>query len=320
MKILVIKLGSLGDIIISTPIIKRIQEHYLNEEFWLLTTPSFVDFFSEWEGLHVIAFPRKGISAFFKTVSWIRSQNFDCLYDLQSNDRTTLLSSLSQIKLRAGNHPRYPYHIHPDSSYNGECHIFNRLNILLSKANIAPAEPEPIVPTTGEEKNKINHWLKTKELIDNHFAIIHAGSSSSHPEKRWPYYADLAEELYKHDLKIVWIGSDDDIEINKKLSAKYGIDATKNFTIPELIELGRHARFAITNDSAPMHILSCSKIPLFGLFGPTNPTRNHALGQKDRVITSLQQFPKNDQAFSPANINLISCNQIIQRLEDENLL
>ena len=38
MKILIIKLGALGDVIMSTPVIKKLQEHYIGEEIWLLTS------------------------------------------------------------------------------------------------------------------------------------------------------------------------------------------------------------------------------------------------------------------------------------------
>ena len=66
----------------------------------------------------------------------------------------------------------------------------------------------------------------------------------------------------------------------------------------ELIELGKQALFAVTNDSAPMHILSCSDIPIYALFGPTNPKRTHALGQENRVISVASVFPKDDSKFT----------------------
>jgi ADP-heptose:LPS heptosyltransferase len=40
----------------------------------------------------------------------------------------------------------------------------------------------------------------------------------------------------------------------------------------------------VTNDSGPMHALSAAGIPVFGLFGPSDWRRNHALGQAQHVI------------------------------------
>ena len=56
------------------------------------------------------------------------------------------------------------------------------------------------------------------------------------------------------------------------------------FSVRGLAELGRRARFAVTNDSGPMHVLSCAGIPLYAFFGPTSVARSHALGQRQRVL------------------------------------
>ena len=62
-----------------------------------------------------------------------------------------------------------------------------------------------------------------------------------------------------------------------------GIDAGRLLG-PRARELGRRARFAVTNDSGPMHVLSCAGIPLYAFFGPTSAARSHALGQRQRVL------------------------------------
>ncbi len=86
------------------------------------------------------------------------------------------------------------------------------------------------------------------------------------------------------------------------------------------MELGKRAKFAVTNDSAPMHILSCSQIPVFGLFGPTYVRRTHALGQIDNVITVNDMIAENDYSFEPQDISKISFDKVLNKLRDKKLL
>ncbi len=147
MKILIIKLGALGDVIISTSIIKQILSHHRADDLCLLTTPAFTELFTHFETLNVVGFERKGLLNTIKLAQWIRKQRFDRIYDLQSNDRSGVLCALSGVPSRFGNHPRYPYHKHPEKPYIGQCHSFDRLNQIIESAGISPAKPLPFLIT-----------------------------------------------------------------------------------------------------------------------------------------------------------------------------
>ena len=319
MKVLIIKLGALGDVIISTAIVKQIMEHHTNDDVCLLTTPPFSELFLNFKNLHVFAFEREGICNKIKTILWIRKYKFDRLYDLQSNDRTGFFSALSGIPYRAGNHPRYPYNKHPNSSYTGECHSFERLNQIIESAGIQPAKALPYLPVPDEVTNNIRRWLQKHGLKKDKFVLLHAGSSPKHLNKRWPHFEELALHLAKL-FNVVWLGGKDDIALNKRLSKSVGINSTNAFNILDLVALGKNAKFAITNDSAPMHILSCSQIPVLGLFGPTYPRRTHALGQFHNVISANKDIAENDRTFVPADISKISLDMVLHKLAEQKLI
>ncbi len=283
--ILIIKLGALGDVVMSTSLIKQIQSFHSTDRLFLLTSKPFHTVFHAWEDLNVQTIEGKGFLNTLRTIMWIRKNQFAAVYDLQSNDRTGMYCAVSGISRRIGNHPRYPYNVHPEDTYRGQCHIYDRMLTLLKSAGI-PAKPvPPSLPASNKEKQKISSWIRENELIENDFIIIHAGGSRQHPEKRWPYYEQLTKLFSVENKSIVWVGGNDDLEINRTLSSITGINASNQFTYSELAELGRHASFALTNDSGPMHILSCSDIPVYSFFGPSNWRRNHAIGQKEFVIT-----------------------------------
>ena len=319
MKVLIIKLGALGDVINSTAIIRQILEHHAADEVRLLTSPAFTTLFSHFEKLQINSYERKGIINKLRSIFWIRKNKFDRIYDLQSNDRTRIFCALSGAPFVAGNHPYYPYTVHPENPYMGECHSFDRLNQVIESANIKPAQAIPYLPVTKSTVDRVNNWLTKHDLFDNPYVIFHAGSSPLHKDKRWPYFNELASKL--NDLfEIVWAGGNDDVELNHALSAGTGINATNQFSIFELVELGKHAKFAITNDSAPMHILSCSQIPVFGLFGPTYPRRTHALGQFNNAISANKQIARNDLEFKPSDISNISVEMVLNKLKEHKLI
>jgi len=306
--ILIIKFGALGDVVMATSLIKQIQDHHPEDTVHFLTSNQFVSLFENWNDLTVSAFPRRGFISTIKTIRWIRQKNFDRLYDLQSNDRTRLICALSRVKQRVGNHPFFPYNIHPEEKYTGQCHIFDRMLEVINCAGIQSKMAFPTLPASETEKNKISQWLQENSLEPESFVIMHAGSSPEHKNKRWPYYQELATKLKSKGYDTVWIGADADIDLNNSMCKIVGINATNLFNVVELAELGRYAKFAITNDSGPMHILSCSEIPVFAFFGPTYWKRNHAIGQGDNVF-----------AATNGNLDQITVNQVINRLHSDGL-
>lgn len=320
MKVLIIKLGALGDVIMATSLINTIQSHHHDDELVLMTSPPFAPLFAAWPKLGVQAFPRRG--AMLTALRWLRREGFQRAYDLQSNDRTSVLLAFSGIAERIGNHPRFPYHIHPDKPYRGQRHIFDRMNEVLAAAGLPAAPPQPQLPAPEDTRQRVLEWLVANGLTERSFAIMHAGASRQRANKRWPHFAELAGTISQRGMQCVWAGADDDRELNATLSARVGIDATNAFDILGLAELGRHACFAVTNDSGPMHVLSAAGIPVFALFGPSNWRRNHALGQRDRVIVSdaLCAACQQNEADGHTCLSGITAATVVARIEQERLL
>lgn len=316
MSILIIKMGALGDLIMSTPLIRQIIEHHRSDQVWLLTSPGYARVFQDWPGLQVKALPRKGALAMLQTIVWIRGSHFKRLYDLQSSERTAILSLLSGIPERAGNHSGPAYQYHPADPYLGQCHAQQRLNQILISAGVKPCLDTPFLPVSAESKDRVVSWLRSHRLGDGSFVLMHAGASARHPHKRWPYFLELAIKLKSVGLETLWLGGKEDIELNRSLSEQSGINSAGCFSVQEEAELGRHARFAVTNDSAPMHILSCSGIPVFGLFGPTDWRRTHAVGQQHNIIALDLDSP----VFVPHTLDEISLDDVFNVLARARLL
>lgn len=287
-RILIIKLGALGDIIIATPHIKQIVESYPKAEVWLLTAPGFAGLFEEYPNLEVKPFPRKGMQSLFPPLQWIRSQSFQVIFDLQGSERSKIMTALSGAVQRYGLGPGFPYTRYPPNKgiVNKEVHSFNRLNRLLEVAGLSPAQAGPYLEAGGEQCRKVRDWLARKGLLGQKIVLIHAGSSARWESKRWAtaHFITLATILEQQGMAVIWVGGLEDAKLNQILSQDIGIDATEAFSLLELVELARHAHFAVTTDSAPMHAIAAAAIPVYALFGPTDWRRSHAVGQGERVL------------------------------------
>jgi ADP-heptose:LPS heptosyltransferase len=322
MKIVIIKFGALGDIIVATPIIRKILDEHSDGQVFLLTSTDYAILFEDWQGLNIQKFPRKGFITSIKTINWLRQEKFDRVYDLQSNDRSRILCSFSGINEKVGNHNHFPYTHHPGDRYTGQNHIFDRHNQLLNSIGISNTMAKPGLPIPDIAKQKVNLWLENHALNDKRIVLMHAGASLTHLNKRWPFFPELAKKLITVGYEVLWLGANDDVELNKSLAQHVGVDASNCFTIMELIALGQKSEFAITNDSGPMHVLSCAKIPVYSVFGPTNWQRNHAIGQIDRVLSldksNAVWSAKENSGLDKTNLALISVEMVFSLLVKEN--
>lgn len=286
MSVLVIKLGALGDVVMATALIRRLQQHHAQERLWVLTSTSYAGLFEHWQGVQVHAVPRRGLRAMLSTLAWLRRGRFRRIYDFQSSERTAVLVALSGAPERVGNRPGFPYTHAPPWHYRGQGHIFSHMQAVLAAAGAGEAEPVPFLPAGPATRERVARWRSDHGLQAGAYAVLHPGGSARWPSKRWPHFASLGRAIERSGVRVVWVGGGAERDLNAELAREVGIDATGRFSVLELAELGRHARFAVTNDSGPMHVLSAAGIPVFALFGPTDWRRHHALGQSSHVMVA----------------------------------
>ncbi len=321
--VLILKWGALGDLLIATPIIRQIQLH--EGPATILTAPIYAPIFEGWPDLAVHAVERRGVGALCRTLVDFRRKRYARLYDLQCNDRSRFLCLLSGIHERVGNTPSRAYTHAPPPPTGDKPHPFGSLNAMLRAAGVPEAAPTPWLPITDQERVAVSDWCRTRGLRDRDFALFHAGGSGRWESKRWPYYESLAKAVERRGVRVVWIGAGTDRALNRSLARAIGIDATGAFSVCALAELGRRARFALTNDSGPMHVLAVSGIPVYAFFGPTSVARSHALGQEHRALVHPVPCSPCGLAVCPverahACLRRLAAEAVMERLIEDGLL
>ena len=311
--ILIIKLGALGDVVMVTGLVERILRHHEPRRCILLTSPPYAGLFP---GPELKTFDRSSLRSTLATVHWIRRQRFQRVYDLQSNDRSGVMCGLSGIPERVGNHPRFPYNLRPVSRYTGQSHIHDRMLEVLEVAGVSTDKVAPCLYPSATDREKVDAWLRERDLAGRKLVIMHAGASARRPEKYWPHFRELAESLAQRGFLTIWAGGSDDRRINADLARVTGVDASAAFSFLQLVALTARARFAVTNDSGPMHLLACGSIPVYGLFGPSDWRRNHAVGQRDRVLSLNRDEP----VFRETRLADLDPRQVLRQLDRDGAL
>ena len=135
-KVLIIKLGALGDIVMSTPLVCAIKKHHPRSQTVLLTAVKFGYVFENFDGISIKTFDRHSLYQTLEIAKWIRSNNFTHIYDLQGSRRTGILTLMSRAAFRAGNHNTLSYTHFPAAPWKGQQHIFELLPDLTPSSNI----------------------------------------------------------------------------------------------------------------------------------------------------------------------------------------
>lgn len=107
-----------------------------------------------------------------------------------------------------------------------------------------------------------------KEKINEEYFIVYPSASTEY--KRWPIerFAEITKRIYKQTgIKLMVCGTKVDRQVNDELinlvkdEVKY-IDYTEKTSILEYIDLIKHAKFIITNDTGIYHVAVISEVPV----------------------------------------------------------
>jgi len=100
--ILIIKHGSLGDIVQISGALKDIRNHFIGKKIYILTTLKFKNLFEKCPYVDEVIIdkrlPRWNFFYLLNLIKQIRSLNFDICYDLQNSSRTEFYRKNFKIK------------------------------------------------------------------------------------------------------------------------------------------------------------------------------------------------------------------------------
>ena len=302
-RILIIKLGALGDIIRSLYTMYAIRKHFPNAKIDLLTRKPFVSFCQTIPWIsEVHAAPNlkaRQVGQWWNFSRYLRGQKFDLVVDLQCKLRTTCYHLLFGFRGPdwSGTSPFSTFRREADVEPKKHPYVIQRRQ--LESMNIPPCDvidldwlSDPLPPVD----------------LPARFVIMVPGCSVQHPYKRWPAesYAALSQKLQDEGIGTIVIGTTAEKEtIDALVSlAPQAINLMNQTSMKQLASLARLAMVVISNDTGPAHLTAMVGAPTFVIMSRvTIPERMLPIGPKvafikkeditdinvDEVLSALKQ-------------------------------
>jgi len=278
-RILVIKLGALGDLVLCASAFAAIRAHHPDAEIAILTGKPFAAFALAMPWFDkVLIDPRPKITEPLKWIRLIRDVRSFAptrVYDFQGKKRQAILYYVLGRPHWSGavkgcSHPR------PWPPVKGQ-HYTDFVAAQLEAAGVPTKDfsstfqnrhsgavscccerPQDL---SGMTKSASLSWLDGDLAAFNlpeKFAIIVTGCSPQHPHKMWPasHYAALADRFKEKGMAVIAIGTKADapsVEAVRAL-APHVIDLTGQTSLGQVAALARRAEIVVGNDTGPTHI------------------------------------------------------------------
>ena len=255
--ILIIKHGSLGDIVQISGVLRDIRESYFDKKIFILTTLPYVELLSRCPYLDGVLIdkrlPKWNIFYLIKLKKMISKFNFSHVYDLQNSSRTSFYRKyLLNIKDWSSTETILKRNEKKTDIDNES--VLERFKIQLDNSNVKTKyslKPDFSWASVNVDK-LINQYFSKK------FILLFPFCSPQLPHKKWPYFNELIKIIKsKHSHFDIGVAPGPaEIEEAKKIES---VSITKNnnsLNIMELAGLIMKASYVIANDTGPAHMVA----------------------------------------------------------------
>ena len=292
-RILLVRLGSLGDIIHAIPAAAAIRRVFPKAAIEWLVDVRHRDLLDL-----VPAIDRRipiDTSKFWSVraaVGQMRRGRYDVALDLQGLLKSAVLARLSGARRVVGFpadllRERAARIFYSETSGDAAPHVIDK-NLSMLRA-IGVRMPEVAFPLEDRNPGIADEARSRLGLAGGtSFALINPGAAW--PNKRWPpvYFAELSRELAKrHGLRslVLWGPGEQTLADAVAMASHNTAAVSPPTSVADLVSLSKAAALMISGDTGPLHIAAAAGTPIVGIFGPTDPMRNGPWGQDDLVVS-----------------------------------
>jgi heptosyltransferase-1 len=336
-RILIVRLGAMGDILHAVPAVIAIHRalpdteiSWMVEHRWQDLLPSFVDPLlvdtKAWRKHPLASVTRESIGG-------IRDhERFDLAIDFQGSTKSAVLGWLAPADLLLG--PADPREWPARFFYGGmiethSAHVIDQAfeiasaaierelvgsrpahnwDMTAGHASVAPTDPFP-------RNAKLESWAQ--QFGNKKIALLTPGAGWQ--AKQWPAkkFGELAKQLSSFGYSVfVNIGPSEEPIGSEVIEASGGSAQTISCSIAQLIALTRRASLFVGGDTGPTHLAAMLSVPTVALFGPTDPRRNGPYYPRTTALRSRRSHTSYSHAHSPdPGLQSITVDEVLAAIE-----
>ena len=263
-KVLIIRLSSLGDILLTTPFIRAIKIQFPNIKIDMLIKEEYADVIKLNPYIDKKLFFKKDNKVNNVLITQLRNNGYDLIIDLQNNLRSKKITS--KIK---SNSVRFS-----KNSWNKFLLVKFKINKLIDALQIPVryAQALPGFQLDGKGLDLVTDKNPSDELKQKE-NLIGFCPGAKHFTKRWPkeYFIKLGKILTQNGYTIVLFGGKIDKEICSLIAKEIpgSIDLSNTDDILQTTADMKLCKAVICNDSGLMHTASAVEIKVVAIFGST---------------------------------------------------
>ena len=304
--VLIIKHGSLGDLIQANGAIKDIKDYYGNRKVILLTSKPYSIFMSECPYVDGVIIdkrlPRWNLFFLYNLKKLLNKYNFTKVFDLQNSSRSRFYKRFilnkadwsSSISTLETGQSKKDFDEYP---------VLDRMELQLKKSNI----PTKYIKDIDLSWADVNISSLIKQHTNRDYILIFPFCSAKHQNKKWPYYKQLISSIrreYKNNYSVLIAPGPNELKEAEKLNANIVLSNGKPLDIKMLISLIKNAKFIVANDTGPAHIASHLNKKGLVLFG------SHTSAKKVSIES------KSFKAVSVKDLSNLKVDEVLEKIKD----
>lgn len=309
MRILIIKLSSMGDILHTFPALTECLAYFPQLKIDWVVEPAFKEIVQWHPGVHhIYRFPlraaKKNKSLFFreipKVIKEIRQHKYDLIIDAQGLMKSALLARCLKAKRIVGldklsaREPFASKFYHQGYNIPWSLHAVVRLKQLFSDIFGYPLSEEI---NYGISKDKlIKPQLISAKSLNKPFMVLLHGTTWK--TKHWPesYWEELIQKLLlkRPDLTILlpWGNATELERANRLAASKQNVQVLPKLSIIELAYFLAQAESIVAVDTGLGHLAAALGVQTINIYGPTDPNRTGTIGLNQKHLAVSKIDPK----------------------------